>query len=89
MVFGPNFGYHPNGNKTWLVVSESLKDVATEVFEGTSVQVTTQGRKHLGAALGSRPFVEQCVTTGQRMDSRVGTTVNHCPQSPPGGILCL
>ena len=25
MAFGPNFGYHPNGNKTWLVVSESLK----------------------------------------------------------------
>ena len=26
------------------------------------MQVTTQGRKHLGAALGSRPFVEQCVS---------------------------
>ena len=61
-AFGPNFGYHPNGDKTWLVVSESLKDAATGVFEGTSVQVTTQGWKHLGAALGSRPFVEQCVS---------------------------
>ena len=61
-AFGPNFGYHPNGDKTWLVVSESLKDAATGVFEGTSVQVTTQGRKHLGAALGSRPIVEQCVS---------------------------
>ena len=61
-AFGPNFGYHPSGDKTWLVVSESLKDAATGVFEGTSVQVTTQGRKHLGAALGSRPFVEQCVS---------------------------
>ena len=47
MVFGPNFGYYPNGNKTELVVSESLKDAATEVFEGTSVQVTTQGRSTL------------------------------------------
>ena len=26
------------------------------------MQVTTQGQKHLGAALGSRPSVEQCVS---------------------------
>ena len=32
------------------------------MFEGTSVQVTTQGWKHLGAALGSCPFVEQCAS---------------------------
>ena len=35
---------------------------ATEAFIGSSVQVTTQGRKPLGAALGSRSFVEQCVS---------------------------
>lgn len=34
--------YYPNGNKTWLVVSESLKDAATDAFVGTSVQVTSK-----------------------------------------------
>ena len=62
VTLGPNFGYHPNGDKTWLVVKEGLEDAATEAFVGTSVRVTTQGRKHLGAALGSRSFVEQCVS---------------------------
>ena len=62
MAFGPNFDYFRN--KTWLVVSESLiniKGATTGVLEGISVQVTTQGWKHLGAALGSHPIVEQCV----------------------------
>ena len=62
VTLGPNFGYHPNGEKTWLVVKEGLEEAATEAFKGISVQVTAQGWKHLGAALGSRPFVEQCVS---------------------------
>ena len=62
VTLGPNFGYHPNGDKTWLVVKEGLEDAATEAFVGTSVRVTTQGLKHLGAALGSCSFVEQCVS---------------------------
>ena len=62
VTLGPNFDYHPNGDKTWLVVKDGLEDAATEAFIGTSVQVTTQGRKHLGAALGSHPFVEQCMS---------------------------
>ena len=62
VTLGPNFGYYPNGENTWLVVKEGLENAATEAFKGTSVQVTAQGWKHLGAALGSRPFVEQCVS---------------------------
>ena len=56
VTLGPSFGYHSNGEKTWLVVKEGLEDAATEAFKGTSVQVTAQGQKHLGAALGSRPL---------------------------------
>ena len=30
-----------------------------EVFEGTGVQITTEGKCHLGAAMGSRSFAEE------------------------------
>ena len=62
VTLGPNFGYHLNGDKTWLVVKDGLEDAAMEASVGTSVQVTRQGRKHLGAALGSCSFVGQCVS---------------------------
>lgn len=35
--------------------------MATTIFAGTSVQVTTQGRKHLGEPLGSQSYVHSHV----------------------------
>jgi len=31
------------------------------MFAGTGINITTEGRKHLGAALGSRSYFEQYV----------------------------
>ena len=61
MAAGPTLGYHPNEKKRWLVVkSEKLKK-ANDVFAGTGINITTEGRKHLGAALGQRSYVDECV----------------------------
>ena len=58
---GPLFGYYPNPSKTWLIVKpEHLQNVETQ-FQGTGVQITTQGQWHLGAPLGSRSFIEEFV----------------------------
>ena len=32
-----------------------------ELFAGTAINVTTEGQKHLGAALGSRSYLEEYV----------------------------
>ena len=76
--------YHSNGDKTWLVVKDGLEDAATEAFVGTSVQVTTQDRKHLRAALESRSFVEQCVSqqVEEWIAEYVGAIVHYCLQPP-------
>ena len=34
---------------------------AKEIFSETSINITTEGRKHLGASLGSREFFEEYV----------------------------
>ena len=31
------------------------------MFAGTGINITTEGRKHLGAALGQRSYLEECV----------------------------
>ena len=59
---GPNFGYHANGSKSWLIVKEEHIEQATLLFEGTGIQITKEGQRHLGAALGTQTFIERYVT---------------------------
>ena len=52
-LIGPNYG-----SKTWLIVKEDRLEAATAIFQGTEVNITTQGKTHLGAALDTRKFEE-------------------------------
>ena len=59
---GPAYGYHANALKTWLITKDPHIAKAQELFGDTQVNITTQGRPHLGAALGSQEFVETYVS---------------------------
>ena len=50
---GPKFGYHANPLKTHLIVKERHRSTATTVFGDTQIKITSEGRPHLGAALGT------------------------------------
>ena len=58
---GPMFVYHPKAIKCWLIVKPNKYEEAMETFQNTGINVTTEGRRHLGAALGSRDFLEDYV----------------------------
>ena len=58
---GPNFGYFPNPSKTWLVTKKGCHDAETSAFADTGVNITSEGRPYLGAAIGSEEFVENYV----------------------------
>ena len=58
---GPAYGYFPNPSKTCLVVKEESAKMAKEVFQGTGISITEEGKRHLGAALGTQGFVESYV----------------------------
>ena len=45
----------------WLVAKLEKEGRAKEMFAGTGINITTEGRKHLGAALGSRSYLEHYV----------------------------
>ena len=58
---GPSFGYYANARKTWLITKEQHLSQARELFQDAEVNITSQGRPYLGAALGSEEFSDQFV----------------------------
>ena len=58
---GPRFGYFVNSSKTFLIVKETHLPMARAIFEDTGIQFTTEGRRYLGAAIGSADFVQSFV----------------------------
>ena len=58
---GPGYGYFPNARKTVLIVKEEHLEKAKNLFGGRGVIITTQGQRHLGAAIGSVGFRERYV----------------------------
>ena len=61
MGSGPPLGYFPSPQKCWLIVKPEKEEAAKEIFSETAINITTEGRKHLGVALGSRDFLEENV----------------------------
>ena len=55
---GPQYGYFPNASKTWMVVMKEKFEEAQAVFDGTGVNVTQEGKRYLGASLGTKAFTE-------------------------------
>ena len=62
-------GYFPNAKKCWLIIKPEREQAASEVFGDTAINVTTEGHKHLGSALGSRSFFEEYI--GENVDEWV------------------
>ena len=59
---GPSLGYFPNAKKCWLIVKLKKEEAARDLFGQTSINIPTQGQKHLGAVLGSRSYLEEYVS---------------------------
>jgi len=48
--------YFVNGSKSWLIVkTKEMAEKAKEIF-GDTVNITTEGKRHLGAVIGSETF---------------------------------
>ena len=51
--WGPDFGYHQQADKTWIIVKPQHLKEAERIFKDTKIKITSDGRKHLGASIGS------------------------------------
>ena len=70
-VWAGRLGYYPNAAKTWLIVKSPFLSGAQRIFDGTGVQVTVEGKHHLGAALGSHSFTDRYVSEKVELWSRL------------------
>ena len=61
-TLGPDFGYFPNDRKCWIIAKPAKEESVREAFKDTSINVTVQGQRHHGAAIGSREYLEEYVT---------------------------
>ena len=59
---GEKYGYHVNEKKSWLILkNENDRNKAKSICSDLSIKITTEGQRHLGAALGSESFKEAYV----------------------------
>ena len=92
---GLPLGYYPNSKKCRLVVKPEKESCAKKMFAGTGINITTEGRKHLG----SRSCLEQYVggkvedwegrswRSLQDLSHKLVTQHSHLGSDIGGGIL--
>ena len=60
---GDRFGYYVNQKKSWLIVkNQTLLETSNNLFTNTKINITTESKRHLGAAIGSNEFRVKYVT---------------------------
>ena len=62
LVFGQRYGYFPNPNKFVLIVkNESMRERANELFGNCGIQISSRGKRHLGAIVGTQEYKEEYI----------------------------
>ena len=61
-TLGQLFGHHSEPTKFWLIVKPGMNDIALKTFENTGINITEDGKRHLGAVIGSTGYRENYVT---------------------------
>ena len=65
---GERFGYYVKPSKSWLILKNPEKLRETEaLFKGCPINITTAGKRHLKAALGSDEFKQTYIREGENM----------------------
>ena len=59
---GPKFGYFPEPSKSWIIIKPGLLEKAVSEFQGTGVKITEDGKRHLGAVIGTEDYREEYMT---------------------------
>ena len=54
---GRKYGYFVKPSKSWLIIKNETKlEEAETIFQNSPIKITTAGKRHLGAALGTHDF---------------------------------
>ena len=59
---GPKYGYFPKAAKSHLIVKQQYEQKANDVFAQSNVNITTSGKRHLGAVIGNESYKKEYVS---------------------------
>ena len=60
---GKKYGYHVKSSKSWLILKDPAKcEEAKRLFADSPINITCDGKRHLGAAIGTDAFKEEYVS---------------------------
>ncbi|KAG1679220.1 putative phosphoenolpyruvate synthase [Nymphon striatum] len=63
MAIGKKHGYFVNGSKSWLIVKSDKLHGDAERIIGETVNITSKGKRHLGAVIGSKAYKKEYCDT--------------------------
>lgn len=90
-IYGPKFGYNPQGQKSWLIVKQAHEQKAQTIFKDTEIQITVTGQRHLGAVIGSdnyrQEYVEELVKDWVSQLEILSEVANTEPQAAYSAFL--
>ena len=80
---GPEYGYHPKDDKCWLITKPEKEEIIREIFKETEINITTEGKRHLGAVVGSRSYLNEYVN--EKVEEWVKEIINlaDCATTQP------
>ena len=61
IYYGPFLGYYAKPSKSWLIVKPEYRVEASNIFANAGINITVEGRKHLGAVIGTEIYKEEFV----------------------------
>ena len=87
---GPSFGYFVNPQKTWLVTKDNFLSSASEMFDDTMVNITTDGRPVLGSPVGKPEYIADFVSqkVKQWVTEIEMRTANHMQPTVQSHMAC-
>ena len=74
--------------KTWLIVKPQHEHDAKELFSGTGIGITSEGKRHLGAALGSHSFLESYISNKVKMWTSAILNLSFIAKTQPHAVYC-
>ena len=84
---GKHHGYEVNGSKSWLICkTEEVAAEATQVF-GDTVNVTTEGMRHLGAVIGAQGYKDKYCT--EKVEKWAGTPGRNRRNRTTSCLYCI
>ena len=81
---GKNYGYYVKPIKSWLILKDPAKEPeARALFAATPIQISTEGKRHLGAAIGTEDFKNEYISNKVTEWVRQIRTLTNIAKSQP------